>query len=85
MQPSRSYHDDLIRDLKDPGEASAYLNVALAEGDEDHFLVALRNVAEAHVADLGSSIGGRSTVKDIRPANAPQSGLTENNPHRKAV
>ena len=48
MEPSRSYHDDLIQDLKDPLEACAYLNVALRAGDRKHFLIALRNVAEAH-------------------------------------
>lgn len=47
MEPSRSYHDDLIEDLKDPQEACMYLNVALEEGDRNHFLIALRNVAEA--------------------------------------
>ena len=47
MEPSRSYHDDLIEDLKDPLEACAYLNVALEEGDRRHFLIALLNVAEA--------------------------------------
>ncbi len=47
MEPSRSYLDDLIEDLKDPREACGYLNVALAEGDRKHFLIALRNVAEA--------------------------------------
>lgn len=48
MPLSRSYHDDLIKDLRNPREASAYLNAALEEGDRTHFLLALRNVAEAH-------------------------------------
>lgn len=47
MKPSRSYHADLIQDLKDPKEAAAYLNAALEEGAQESFLVALRNVAEA--------------------------------------
>lgn len=47
MEPSVSYHKELIKDLKDPREACAYLNVALEEGDRRHFLIALRNVAEA--------------------------------------
>ncbi len=47
LKPSRSYHESLIEALKDPLEACAYLNVALEEGDRAHFLVALRNVAEA--------------------------------------
>ena len=47
MKPSRSYHDDLIEDLKDPKEATAYLNAALEAGDKEAFLLALRNVLEA--------------------------------------
>ena len=47
MNPSVSYHDELIKDLKDPHEACEYLNTALEEGDRKHFLIALRNVAEA--------------------------------------
>ena len=48
MKPSRSYHEDLIEDLKDSEEATAYLNAALEEGDEKAFLLALKNVLEAH-------------------------------------
>jgi len=45
---TKSYQDELIESLKDPAEASAYLNAALEEKDSKLFLVALRNVAEAH-------------------------------------
>ena len=44
----KRYHDSLVKALKDPGEAAEYLNAVLEEGDKDMFLVALRNVAEAH-------------------------------------
>jgi probable addiction module antidote protein len=43
-----SYQEDLIEALKDPREAAAYLNVAMEEGDREVFLLAMRNVAEAH-------------------------------------
>jgi len=43
-----SYQRDLIEALKDPVEAAAYLNAAIEEGDRSVFLLALRNVAEAH-------------------------------------
>jgi DNA-binding phage protein len=43
-----TYQEDLIEDLKDPREAAAYLNAAMEEGDRELFLLALRNVAEAH-------------------------------------
>ncbi len=47
MEPSVSYHDELVKQLKDPLEACAYLNAAIEEEDRHHFLIALRNVAEA--------------------------------------
>jgi probable addiction module antidote protein len=43
-----TYQQDLIEALKDPREAAAYLNAAMEEGDRAVFLLALRNVAEAH-------------------------------------
>ena len=43
-----SYQEDLIASLKDPREAAAYLNAAMEEGDRELFLLAMRNVAEAH-------------------------------------
>lgn len=43
-----SYQEDLIEALKDPKEAAAYLNAAIEEGDREVFLLALRNVAQAH-------------------------------------
>ena len=44
---TKKYQDDLIQSLKNPKEASAYLNAALEEKDSKLFLLALRNVAEA--------------------------------------
>jgi probable addiction module antidote protein len=43
-----TYQEDLIEALKDSREAAAYLNSAMEEGDRELFLLALRNVAEAH-------------------------------------
>ncbi len=44
-----SYHQDLIEKLKNSEYAMEYLKAALEENDmPDVFLVALRNVAEAH-------------------------------------
>ncbi len=43
-----SYQEDLTKALKDPREAAAYLNAAMEEGDRELFLLAMRNVAEAH-------------------------------------
>lgn len=47
MIKSRSYQDELIKSLKDPDEASEYLNAAIEEKDLKVFLLALRNVIEA--------------------------------------
>ena len=43
-----TYQEDLIESLKDPREAAAYLNAAMEEDDRAVFLLALRNVEEAH-------------------------------------
>ena len=48
MAKLTSYQKDLIKSLKDPCEAAAYLNAAIEEGDRAVFLLALRNVAEAN-------------------------------------
>ena len=45
---SRPYKESLLEDLRDPAEAAAYLTAALEDESPDVFLVALRNVAEAH-------------------------------------
>jgi probable addiction module antidote protein len=45
---SANYKHGLLEDLADPAEAAAYLNAALEEGSQQAFLLALRDVAEAH-------------------------------------
>lgn len=41
------YMDGLYASLTDPEEAAAYLSTALEDGDQEVFLLALRDVAEA--------------------------------------
>ncbi len=41
------YEDGLKASLIDPHEAAAYLNAALEENDQEVFLLALRDIAEA--------------------------------------
>lgn len=48
MKPAVSYREEMMKVLKDPVEASAYLNAALEAGDKKAFLLALKNVLEAH-------------------------------------
>ena len=71
MSRSSKYQDWLIDQLKDHDEAVAYLNAALEEslkGDEESqhlFLIALRNVAEAHggIGNLAKKTGmGRESL-----------------------
>ena len=45
---SRPYQESLREDLKDPREAAEYLSAALDDGEPEVFLLALRDVAEAH-------------------------------------
>lgn len=48
MKPTKSYQESLLTSLRDPDEAAEYLNAALEDDDEQVFLLALRNVAEAN-------------------------------------
>jgi DNA-binding phage protein len=44
---ARSYREDLLKGLKDPEYASAYLAEALKAEDQSVFLLAVRDVVEA--------------------------------------
>ena len=46
-RPTTSYQEDLIKELRKPKEAIAYLNAALMDEDPRIFLLALKNVLEA--------------------------------------
>lgn len=47
-KPFVNYEQGLKESLADPAEAAAYLNAALEDGSQDVFLMALRDVANAH-------------------------------------
>jgi DNA-binding phage protein len=51
----KSYHSYLIESLKEPAEAAAYLDAVLEDGDPEHILLALKNVAEARKSLIDSS------------------------------
>jgi probable addiction module antidote protein len=72
---SRPYHESLIEDLKEPAEAAAYLTAALEDGSPEVFLVALRNVAEAHgmkhVAE-GAQLNRESMYRMLSEKGNPQ-------------
>jgi len=52
MPKSKNYQDSLLESLADAGETAAYLNAALEEGDNEVFLLALRNVADARLGGM---------------------------------
>jgi probable addiction module antidote protein len=43
----KDHQKSLLENLKDPKEAAAYLNAALDEGNNEIFLLALKNVVKA--------------------------------------
>jgi DNA-binding phage protein len=47
MTTHRSYKFYLIESLKDPAEAAAYLDAVLDDGNLEHIVLALKNVAES--------------------------------------
>jgi DNA-binding phage protein len=63
-----TYQEDLIEALKDPREAAAYLNAAMEEGDRALFLLALRNVAEAHGGMAAVSEKAKLNRESMRPS-----------------
>lgn len=48
MARTLNYQEELIKRLKDPEHSIAYLNAALMDEDPRIFLIALRNILEAH-------------------------------------
>lgn len=48
MTRTKKHKDHLNEVLQDPEMAAEYINVAAEEGDLKYFLVAVRNVADAH-------------------------------------
>jgi len=45
---SKPYRVDLLKSLKDPAEAAAYLHAALESGDQSAFLLAVKDVTDAN-------------------------------------
>lgn len=48
LKAAKNYKESLLKDLQDPREALGYLSAALEDPDKRVFLLALRDVAEAH-------------------------------------
>ena len=59
--PTKDYNEFLFEQLQAPDLAADYLSVAIEGGSTHEFLLALRNVAEAH--------GGVGVLSDITDLN----------------
>lgn len=77
--PTVDYKDSLLKDLKDPTYAAGYLTAALEEG-EDVFLLAVRDVTQAHG---GMSALARSTK--LNRENLYDMLSTEGNPRLSSI
>ena len=76
MPTYKSYHSYLIESLKDPLEAAAYLDAVLEDGDFEHILLALKNVAEAQ-QDITNNSKNNNLNLDINPQLLPKQQPSE--------
>jgi DNA-binding phage protein len=76
MPTYKSYHSYLIESLKDPLEAAAYLDAVIEEGDFEHILLALKNVAEAQ-QDFTNNSKNNNLNLDINPQLVPNQQPSE--------
>ena len=66
MPTYKSYHSYLIESLKDQLEAAAYLDAVIEDGDFEHILLALKNVAEAQ-QDITNNSKNNKLNLDLNP------------------
>ncbi len=71
MKASKNYQELLLASLREPEEAAEYLNAALEEGDEQLFLLALSNVAEANGLAMGTVASANSGSFQSQLINLP--------------
>jgi DNA-binding phage protein len=76
MPTYKSYHSYLIESLKDPLEAAAYLDAVIEDGDFEHILLALKNVAEAQ-QDITNNQKNNNLNLDINPQLLPKQQPSE--------
>lgn len=76
MSTYKSYHSYLIESLRDPLEAAAYLDAVLEDGDFEHILLALKNVAEAQ-QDLTNNSTNHKPNVDLNLQLIPRQQYSE--------
>jgi len=69
-ESSVNYREDLLERIRDPENATGYLNTALEQNDEAAFQLALRDVAEAQNDDVSppdwkSRASGNSVMMEL--------------------
>jgi probable addiction module antidote protein len=79
IEPSASFNDYLVEQLRDPEMASEYINIAIEEGDVQYFLHALGNVVKAR------GMTGVTKQAGINRENAYKAVSKEGNPTIKNV
>lgn len=73
--PTKSYDEFLFKQLSDPEIAAEYLSAAIEDRSMDEFLLALRNVAEAH-----GGIGSLSEMTQLNRQSMYKMLSEEGNP-----
>jgi len=74
-QLTAKYEEGLKAALADPDEAAAYLNAALEENDQEVFLLALRDIAEARgVSKVAqqAALNRENLYRMLSPVGNPQ-------------
>ena len=74
--PSLPYEDWLFKQLKDSGEAAAYLETVIEEGDQAAIMLALRQIAQAQggVAEIArkAKLTREATYKMLSNSGNPE-------------
>jgi len=71
IAPSVPYEDWLIAQLKNPGEAAAYLETVLEEEDQAAIMLALRQVAQAQ-GGVEAKLTREATYKMLSKSGNPE-------------
>ncbi len=80
MKKTKSYKEHLLKRLRDPKEAAAYLNAALEDDDSRVFLVALKDIAEAN-----GGLGKLAQAADLNRENLYRSLSPKGNPRLNSL
>jgi probable addiction module antidote protein len=80
MARTLNYQKELIKRLKNPEHSLAYLNAALMDEDPQIFLIALRNVLEAH-----GGIGSIAKKAELNRESMYKTLSGERDPHLSTV